>query len=263
MKNGKNRVLASRTSSGRTGVIVADTSPIDRAGFTAIIERESDLEVLAEASTVDEAIAACRRHSPDVLLVTLSLQGGNGRGPIPLLIESVPNLRVVAISQHTRDRCLVLNPPHLTQVNGANGHAPASGGASCLHFAVQQGAYGTVRRDDDCHRLIDTIRKVATGERCHAHDDGDCSQSHDCAESPARLLSDRERMVAALIARGHSNKEIGNALDISEATVKKHVGRLLSKLGFLDRLQVGLYLARNPLVLERPSHEVSAPFEAP
>jgi DNA-binding NarL/FixJ family response regulator len=68
-----------------------------------------------------------------------------------------------------------------------------------------------------------------------------------------RPLSERERTVAAHLSRGLSNKEIASALDISEATVKKHVGRVLAKLGLQDRLQAGLYLARNPLVLNAPS----------
>ena len=64
-------------------------------------------------------------------------------------------------------------------------------------------------------------------------------------------LSERELDVAALLAEGLSNKEISTALDISEPTVKKHVGHILEKLGLADRLQAGLFLARNPLLLRR------------
>jgi len=63
-------------------------------------------------------------------------------------------------------------------------------------------------------------------------------------------LSSRELEVAELISAGRSNKEISSALKISEPTVKKHVGHILEKLGLQDRLQVGLYVARNPLVLK-------------
>ena len=64
-------------------------------------------------------------------------------------------------------------------------------------------------------------------------------------------LSERELDVAALIAEGRSNKEISVELKISEPTVKKHVGHILEKLGLLDRLQVGLHIARNPLIIAR------------
>jgi DNA-binding NarL/FixJ family response regulator len=64
-------------------------------------------------------------------------------------------------------------------------------------------------------------------------------------------FSPRELEVAALIAQGHSNKEISSSLRISEPTVKKHVGHILTKLGLADRLQAGLLLARNPAVFRR------------
>ena len=67
-------------------------------------------------------------------------------------------------------------------------------------------------------------------------------------------LSERELDVAALLAEGLSNKEISTALDISEPTVKKHVGDILDKLGLQDRLQAGLYIARNPLVISKPEN---------
>ena len=69
-------------------------------------------------------------------------------------------------------------------------------------------------------------------------------------ESHSHALSSRELDVAELISVGRSNKEIAQALGISEPTVKKHVGHILDKLGLQDRLQVGLYVARNPLVLQ-------------
>ena len=66
-----------------------------------------------------------------------------------------------------------------------------------------------------------------------------------------KLFSERETQVAALISEGRSNKEISTGLKISEPTVKKHVGHILEKLGLADRLQAGLYLARNPLLFGR------------
>jgi DNA-binding NarL/FixJ family response regulator len=115
--------------------------------------------------------------------------------------------------------------------------------------AAERGARATVRRNSEFATLLEAIRRVHAGEICHADDALD--DSH--APGAFQPLSERERMVAANIARGLSNKEIASALDISEATVKKHVGRVLAKLGLQDRLQVGLFLARNPLLLS-PRH---------
>lgn len=240
---------------GRIRLIVADGNAIDRAGLVALLEREKDLHLVGAAGTLDETIAACGRAKPDVLLLTLTLPGVAQDGALPAILARHPDLNVVALSQVSHDQCLVLNPPEAElsrgEAAGANvGHGAllCSQGTTCLRVAAAYGARATVRRDAEFAVLLEAIQRVHGGETFHSHEALD--------ESPAeaagsQLLSERERTVAAHIARGLSNKEIASALDISEATVKKHVGRVLAKLGLQDRLQVGLFLARNPLVLRQ------------
>jgi DNA-binding NarL/FixJ family response regulator len=129
-------------------------------------------------------------------------------------------------------------------------------GTDCLALAVSQGARATLRRNADPEDLFRGIRAVAQGQSWF--DPQTTSGLVSVAESgakgeggPAESLSERELDVAALIAEGLSNKEISTALAISEPTVKKHVGRVLEKLGLQDRLQAGLYIARHPLLIRR------------
>ena len=117
----------------------------------------------------------------------------------------------------------------------------------CLTLAISQGAAGTLRRDAEPAELFEAVRAIASGKNWHAP--GTALPS--AANGTEAGLSERELEVAALIADGLSNKEISSALKISEPTVKKHVGNILEKLGLQDRLQAGLFVARNPLTLRR------------
>jgi len=109
-----------------------------------------------------------------------------------------------------------------------------------------------VRRDADPEDLFRAIRAAAAGQSLFdSRTTANFTASGASVEGLKRRLSERELDVAALIAEGYSNKEISTALVISEPTVKKHVGHILDKLGLQDRLQAGLHIARNPLIVAR------------
>ncbi len=241
----------------RIRLIVADENAIDRAGLMALLEREADMDVIGATQTIEDTIEACREHVPDVLLLTLTLPGLGSDEALPAILTAHPQLRVVGLSEHSHKHCLVLNPPMPVDFSsGTNGRFLGQGpqlcshGTTCLRIAAQHGARGTVRRNAESSTLLEAIRLVHAGQTCHAEETHDDHFTHEDRRQP---LSDRERTVAAHISRGLSNKEIASALDISEATVKKHVGRVLAKLGLQDRLQVGLFLVRNPMVLRTPA----------
>jgi DNA-binding NarL/FixJ family response regulator len=126
-------------------------------------------------------------------------------------------------------------------------------GIDCLQLAARQGAMGTLRRSADPQELFGAIRAVARG---HAWYDPTTAAGMLKGNGPSTgangrpLFSEREMQVAALISEGRSNKEIATLLRIREPTVKKHVTHVLQKLGLPDRLQAGLFLARNPLLLK-------------
>jgi DNA-binding NarL/FixJ family response regulator len=148
---------------------------------------------------------------------------------------------------------LVLNPPGSHRVDTQERpHNGCSTGTDCLQLAVSEGATGTIRRNTTPDELFRAIRIIASGKAWYEAGTATAIMRHALAgNGKAPLaLSSRELEVAELISAGRSNKEISSTLEISEPTVKKHVGHILEKLGLQDRLQVGLYVARNPLVLQ-------------
>jgi NarL family two-component system response regulator LiaR len=240
-------------------VVVADSQAIDRGGLVGLIDDERDLEVVGEAATVEECIRQCSVLAPDALVLALSLAGQETQPALSAIRSALPDLKVLALAERSAADCMVLNPPARrarARVAAAAGSGVAlplcAVGTDCLTLAVAQGAMATLRRTADPEELFRAIRAVAGGSASYDAMTASSLRSSTLAgngrASDHRPLTGRELEVASLIADGRSNKEISTALEISEATVKKHVGSILVKLGFEDRLQAGLYLARNPLV---------------
>ena len=230
--------------------MVADSQPIDRRGMRRLLEEHRDFEVVAESSTVPETIERCRELGPAVLVLSLNLSGQEHGPAIPAIRAALPSLAILALSERGANTCLVLNPPGRRHLSPDLVPACALG-TDCLELAAAQGARGTLRRHAEPEALILAIRAVAAG---HASYDSTAPRERSGGGAlgrPGAPLSARELEVAALIAEGRSNKEISTALGIGEPTVKKHVGRLIAKLGLADRLQVGLFLARHPLVFHQ------------
>lgn len=236
---------------GLVRIVVADQNSLDRGGLVGLLDDERDLEVVGEAATVEEAIQQSRTLKPSVLLLSMNLPGQEDGPAIPRIHAELPALRILALADRGVDACLVLNPPFRRR--GAALPACATG-HDCLQLAVVQGAMATLRRSADPEELFRALRAVAAGNAWY---DAETSAALLARAGPhdgdpgdgAHELTAREIEVGARLAEGLSNKEISTTLGISEPTVKKHVGRILAKLRFADRLQAGLYLARNPLLL--------------
>jgi len=256
------RPVTSRTQTGTTtprrepaspdrstvSVLVADPQAIDRGALAALLRDPGGFRVTGEAATAEDAIELCRRTRPDVLLLTLSLPSAGGDPALPLLLRALPDQKVVAMSERGWESCLVLNPPSRAALP-ANTAARCANGVDCLQLAAAQGARATVRRSADPRALFEAIRAVAAGHQ--AYEPGTIENLAAQRPRAGRALSARELEVAALLAEGMSNKEISTALEISEPTVKKHVGHVLEKLGVGDRLQAGLFAARHPLLFQQ------------
>lgn len=227
-------------------IVVADHQAIDRGGIVRLVESQPDLEVVGEAASIAETIAQCRSLAPDVLVLTLNLPAQDREAAIPAIRAALPALHILALSERGAENCLVLNPPSRRWLTGSPlGTCPV--GIDCLQLAARQGAMATLRRSADPEDLFRAVRTVARGQAWYDPTTA-AGMLANGGTAYRRLFTDRELQVAALIAEGQSNKEISTSLDISEPTVKKHVGRILEKLGLADRLQAGLYLARNPML---------------
>lgn len=233
---------------GRVRIVVADDQALDRMSMVALLRTQRDFDVVGEATTSTEAVARAASLSPSVVILSLHISGTDGLEAISAIHAQEPRVHVLAVSDRGEAHCLVLHPPAARRVEALGLDASCTESTECLHLAVMHGALGAVRRDVQPEEFFEAVRAVASGIAWYGSHIAERLQ-HPIMPERAQALSEREMDVAALITTGRSNKEIATALDISEPTVKKHVGAILSKLGLLDRLQIGLHLARNPMVL--------------
>jgi len=254
--------------SSKIRILLADNQPMDRMGLAAMLRTQADFEVVGEASSTEQAVELCGSTSPSVVILALRLPSASGMPALPILRGKSPEIPVLAIAERGEGQCLVLNPPRragtiplaagLANPQGHH-HEECMSGTDCLQMAVAEGATGTIRRTAEPEELFRAIRIVAAGKAWYEAGTAAAIMRHALARTSTEGrtdLSERETEVAELIANGRSNKEISQALDISEPTVKKHVGHILTKLKLQDRLQIGLYVARNPLVLRRSGSRV-------
>jgi DNA-binding NarL/FixJ family response regulator len=240
-------------------IVVAEDQGVDRAGLVLLLGTQPDLQVVGEAVTGMEAVKRCRELQPEVVILDTRMPGMDGLAAIPRLRQAAPQTRILALAERGEARCLVLHPPRPGSEWNLDGEPSCGPVSDCLQLAVARGANGAIRRSADPDDLFRAVRALAAGSQWF--ESGTASRMVDNAlalglADPARMLSEREREVAGMIAEGQSNKDIARRLGITVPTVKKHVGHILSKLQLQDRLQVGLHLARNPLVLMDPAENV-------
>ena len=212
-------------------ILLADDQSLLRVGFRAFLEREPDLEVVGEAGNGQEAVSMTKALQPDVVLMDV-------RMPVLDGIEATRQL----VAAGTSSRILVLTTFDLDEY---------------VYSALRAGASGFLLKDALPADLINGIRIVAAGDAAVAptvtrrliEKFADHLPTPGVpAEDPLTGLTPREREILLEIARGHSNKEIGLHLHLSEATVKVHVGRLLTKLSLRDRAQVIVHAYEHGIV---------------
>jgi DNA-binding NarL/FixJ family response regulator len=187
------------------GVLSVDDHPLLREGIAALVNAESDMKLIAEASNGQEAIEKFRLHRPDVTLMDLQMPALNGIEAIIGIRSEFPNARIIVLTTYTGD-VQVLR-------------------------ALKAGARGYILKAHVPRELLDAIRAVHAGQKRIPPE-----VSAELAEHAADAeLSLREIDVLRLIAAGNANKEIAGQLAIAEDTVKSHVTRILAKLGANDR----------------------------
>jgi len=202
-------------------VLVADDHLILRLGLVTLVNGETDMTVIGEASSGQQVIEFFRQHRPDVTLMDLRMPGINGVEAIAAICAEDPDAKVIVLTIHKGDEA--------------------------VYQALRAGARGYLLKDIATDDILAAIRSVYEGRRC--------IPPQIAARMAERIrhsdLTPREIDVLKLIAKGFSNKQIGDRLGIAEATVKNHVVSLLGKLGVQDRTHaVTLALERNIIDLE-------------
>jgi DNA-binding NarL/FixJ family response regulator len=201
-------------------VLIADDQALVRGGLRMIVDAQEDMEVLGEAGNGAEAIAIAERLEPDVVLMDIRMPELDGIAGTARLAERGP----------AKTRVLVLTTFDEDQV---------------VYDAMRAGASGFLLKSAPPAQLAEAIRVIAAGEALLAPSitrrlvEDFVRRPPPGSDAPVELteLTDREREVLALVARGLSNSEIAAELVVSEATVKTHVNRLLGKLSLRDRVQ--------------------------
>ncbi len=201
-------------------VVVAEDQDLVRAGLVMIVESQDDLAVVGEAADGAQAVEVVARTKPDVVLMDVRMPGMDGIAATAQIVERMPASRVIVLTTFDRDE-----------------HAFA---------ALRAGASGFLLKSTRADVVVDAIRTVHRGDAVIAPTttrrllDQVASSLPGPAREPRELarLTGREREVLMEVATGASNTEIAQRLFLSEATIKTHVGRLLTKLSLRDRVQV-------------------------
>lgn len=202
-------------------VLVADDQGMIRAGLTSLLERDSEICVVAEAVDGHDAILAARRASPDVVLMDIRMPELDGIEATRRLLEERPETRVLMLTTFDLDEY--------------------------VFDALRAGASGFLLKDAPAQDLVGAVHTLARGEALLAPAVTkrviELFAATPVPTAPAELdlLSTRELEVLRLLATGMSNAEIAGRLFVSDATIKSHVSSVLSKLGIRDRVQAVIY----------------------
>jgi DNA-binding NarL/FixJ family response regulator len=205
-------------------IVIADDHPIVRDGLKRLLDTESDLQVVGEATDGVEAVRIARELAPDILLLDVAMPRMGG-------IDSLADL------QGTPARIIILT---------------AEISESAAVRALQLGARGIVLKEAATRYLLDAIRRVVEGR--YVLGDGVVD---DVATAIARIeatravkrfsLTQRERDIVQAIVAGQSNKDIADRLRISQQTVKHHLTSIFDKTGVSTRLELAMFALRNEL----------------
>ena len=186
-------------------VLTVDDHALLRRGIRALIGAESDMQLVAEASTGREALEAFRTHRPDVTLMDLQMPDMTGIEAIIAIRGEFPEAKIIMLSTYSGDVQVVR--------------------------ALKAGARAYLIKGDVNKELLSTIRAVHAGQKRIPAEVASGLAEH----AGEAGLTEREIEVLRLIAAGNANKEIAAQLAIAEDTIKRHVTNILSKLGANDR----------------------------
>jgi DNA-binding NarL/FixJ family response regulator len=209
-------------------VLVVDDQAMVRAGLRLILDGQADIEVVGEAADGEEAQVAVRRDRPDLVLMDIRMPRLDGIAATRKLIEHDPAVRVLVVTTFDADQY--------------------------VFEALRAGASGFILKDSTPEQLVAAVRLIAAGDALLAP-----ARTRRLIETQVRpkptvvssligTLTDREREVLVLMARGLDNSQIAAELFISDATVRTHIGHVLSKLNSRSRVQAVVLAYESGLV---------------
>ncbi|MDQ3675450.1 MAG: response regulator transcription factor [Actinomycetota bacterium] len=206
-------------------VLIADDHGIVRGGLRLLLDRQPDMQVVAQASDGIEAVELALRERPDLCVLDVAMPRMTGLEATHEIRAHAPQISVLLLSMHDDERY--------------------------LFEALQAGAAGYVLKREADHALVHAVHAVMSGEpfMTNAAERSLVREwMADDSTGPAEPLTPREREVLKLIAEAHTNREIGDLLHLAEKTVESHRANLLRKLGMRDRVELVRYAIRRGLI---------------
>lgn len=200
------------STTNRIRVMLVDDQPVVRQGLSTFLLAYDDLELVAEAAGGLEALALCEKHHPDVVIMDLMMPEMDGVETSKRLLAQHPELRIVVLTSFKDDELVAA--------------------------ALEAGATSYLLKNTTADELAAAIRAAAQSRRTLAPEAADALiRIATTPPTPGYDLTEQEHRVLALLVKGLNNREIGEALFISTATAKFHVGNILSKLGVKTRTE--------------------------
>jgi DNA-binding NarL/FixJ family response regulator len=205
-------------------ILIADDHGIVRSGVKLLLDRQPDMEVVAEAEDGVDALEQAVRLKPDIAVLDVSMPRMTGLQATHEIKRQSPDTQVLILSMHDDERY--------------------------LFEALRAGASGYVLKRAADKDLVDAVRAASRGEPflTSKAQQALIRDFIERGEAATDELSPREQEVVKLIAEAHTNKEIAEILHLSEKTVESHRGRVLQKLGMRDRVELVRYAIRRGLV---------------
>ena len=197
----------SKSSNSSIRILIVDDHPVVCSGLTSMLSAQPGLEIIGSAASGEEALTIIRRNTPDLLLLDLRMPGMDGIGVLHALkkVESAP--RVIILTSFEKDED--------------------------IYRAIRAGAQGYLLKDTTEAEMITAINVVSSGNRYIPR--------HIASRLADRMmrsdLTAREMQILEQLAQGSTNKEIADALDISDNTVRHHVNSIMEKLRVSDRTE--------------------------
>lgn len=207
----------------RIRVLLADDHTVVRRGLVALLVSSGACEVVAEAADGEEAVAAARRHRPQVAILDVSMPRLNGLEAARRIRVQLPETRILILTAHGEDEYILP--------------------------LVRAGVAGYLLKDSAVDELIDAVRTVAAGRtwfgaRATEAIAASVASGKASPDDPFDALTEREREVFHLTVQGKTQKEIGTALGITAKTVENHRARIMQKLSLSGTAELVRYAAR-------------------
>jgi len=188
-------------------ILIVDDHPVVRAGLSSMLGTQPELQVVGSASSGEEAINMIQRDKPDVVLLDLRMAGMNGVDTLLAIKRTDTGIRVIILTSYETDED--------------------------IYRAVQAGAEGYLLKDTSLREMAEAIKVIHAGKRYIPR--------HIAARLAERMMrtnvTPRELEILKLLAKGLTNKQIGNVFGISDNTVRNHVNSIIEKLEVSDRTE--------------------------